>query len=262
MPITVPKLRHWKQPHRSIVALTASDFTMAQILDQAGVDVILVGDSLAMVCLGYSTTLPLTLDQMIYHVQAVCRGVTNALVVADLPFLSYQVSKEEAIRSAGRILKETEAQAVKLEGGHPSAVQTIERLVEIGIPVMGHIGVTPQSVRQMGYRAQGQTPDSAQLIYDQAHAVSQAGAFALILENIPPDLARQITQSVPIPTIGIGAGADCDGQILVTYDLLGLSDNIPPFVQPLINLRQIITDTVKAYSAKVHTRNNLGIVEN
>lgn len=251
MPITVPKLRHWKAKHRSIVCLTASDFTMGQILDQAGVDLILVGDSLAMVTLGYSTTLPLTLDQLIHHAQAVCRGVTNALVVADLPFLSYQISPEEAIRSAGRILKETEVQAVKLEGGHKSAVQTIDRLVEIGIPVMGHIGLTPQSVRQTGYRSQGQNPTEAEAIYAQSQAVAQAGAFALILENIPPDLATRITQNVSIPTIGIGAGTGCDGQILVTHDLLGLSAQTPPFAQPMVNLRQIITDTVKAYSAQV-----------
>jgi 3-methyl-2-oxobutanoate hydroxymethyltransferase len=232
--------------------LTATEYTIAEILDSAGIDLLLVGDSLAMVSLGYSTTLPLTLDQIIHHAQAVCRGVKNALVVVDLPFLSYQVSLEQAILSAGRILKETEAQAVKLEGGYPQAIATIERLVQVGIPVMGHVGLTPQAVRQTGYRQQGKDATSAQAIFDQAKAIAKAGAFAIVLENIPSTLAQEITQTLPIPTIGIGAGEYCDGQVLVTHDLLGLSAKIPPFVTPYVNLREIITKAVQQYTSAIH----------
>jgi len=252
MPLTVPQISQWKAQGRAIAALTATEYTIAEILDSAGIDLLLVGDSLAMVSLGYSTTLPLTLEQIIHHAQAVCRGVKNALVVVDLPFLSYQVSPEQAILSAGRILKETEAQAVKLEGGYPQVIATIERLVEVGIPVMGHVGLTPQAVRQTGYRQQGKDATSAQAILEQAKAIASAGAFAIVLENIPATLAQEITQTLPIPTIGIGAGKYCDGQVLVTHDLLGLSAKTPPFVTPYVNLREIITKAVQQYISAIH----------
>jgi 3-methyl-2-oxobutanoate hydroxymethyltransferase len=248
---TVRQLLQFKAQGRSIVALTAWDYAIAQILDAAGVDLILVGDSLAMVALGYENTLPLTLDQIIHHAQAVKRGVKNALIVVDLPFLSYQTSIELAIASSGRILKETGAQAVKLEGGYPAMVETVSRLVEIGIPVMGHVGLTPQSVHQLGYRQQGQTELDRERILTTAVELERAGAFAIVLEHIPSDLAKQITQTISIPTIGIGAGVDCDGQVLVTADLLGLTARQPPFAKAYVDLRSIITNAVQEYSNEV-----------
>ena len=251
MPITPAQLLDWKRQERPIVALTAWDTAIAAILDQAGVEIILVGDSLGMVALGYETTLPVTLDMMIHHAAAVKRGVKRALVICDLPFLSYQESPAQAIHSAGRILKETGAQAVKLEGGHPRLVETVSRLTEIGVPVMGHVGLTPQSVHQLGYRQQGQDPVTADMIHKQAIALEKAGVFAVVLEHIPADLAREITQALTIPTIGIGAGSGCDGQVLVTADLLGLTPKQPPFAPAYVNLRQMITDTVQQYSDDV-----------
>jgi 3-methyl-2-oxobutanoate hydroxymethyltransferase len=248
---TVRQLLQFKAQGRSIVALTAWDYAIAQILDAAGVDLILVGDSLAMVALGYENTLPLTLDQIIHHAQAVKRGVKNALIVVDLPFLSYQTSIEMAIASSGRILKETGAQAVKVEGGYPAMVETVSRLVEIGIPVMGHVGLTPQSVHQLGYRQQGQTELDRERILTTALALERAGAFAIVLEHIPSDLAKQITQTLSIPTIGIGAGVDCDGQVLVTADLLGLTARQPPFAKAYTDLRSMITTAVQEYSNDV-----------
>jgi len=251
MPITPTQLLDWKRQHRPLVALTAWDTAIATILDQAGVEIILVGDSLGMVALGYDTTLPVTLDMMIHHAAAVKRGVKRALVICDLPFLSYQESPAQAIQSAGRVLKETGAQAVKLEGGHPRMVETVARLTEIGIPVMGHVGLTPQSVHQLGYRQQGQDPVTADTIHKQAIALEKAGVFAVVLEHIPADLAGEITQALTIPTIGIGAGSGCDGQVLVTADLLGLTPKQPPFAPAYLNLRQLITDTVQQYSEDV-----------
>ena len=248
---TVRQLLQFKPKGQPIVALTAWDYAIAEILDTAGVDLILVGDSLAMVALGYESTLPLTLDEIIHHAKAVKRGVKNALIVVDLPFLSYQTSIEVAIASAGRILKETGAQAVKLEGGYPAMVQTVSRLVEIGIPVMGHVGLTPQSVHQLGYRQQGQTAQDRERILTTALELERAGAFSIVLEHIPADLAQQITQTLSIPTIGIGAGADCDGQILVTADLLGLTARQPPFAKAYVDLRGMITGAVQAYSHDV-----------
>jgi 3-methyl-2-oxobutanoate hydroxymethyltransferase len=248
---TVRQLLQFKSQGRQIVALTAWDFAIAQILDRAGVDLILVGDSLAMVALGYENTLPLTLDEIIHHAKAVKRGVKNALIVVDLPFLSYQTSAETAIGSAGRILKETGAQAVKLEGGYPGMVETVKRLVAIGIPVMGHVGLTPQSVHQLGYRQQGQTEIDRDRILAEAIALADAGIFAIILEHIPPDLAQLISQQLTIPTIGIGAGKHCDGQILVTADLLGMGEKQPPFAKPYVDLRSIIIQAVGDYSHDV-----------
>lgn len=255
MPVTTTQLIKWKQQGRPIVALTASDYTSAHLLDTAGVDLILVGDSLAMVTLGYETTLPLTLDEIIHHAKAVRRGVKNALLAVDLPFLTYQASVSQAIESAGRILKETDAQAVKLEGGYPNLINTVRHLVEIGIPVLGHLGLTPQSVHQLGgYRQQGKTTQQADQILAEAMALEMAGAFGIVLEHIPSALAEKITKSVQIPTIGIGAGGQCDGQILVTHDLLGLSAKVPPFVKTYANLQETITEAVQHYVQDVKSR--------
>jgi 3-methyl-2-oxobutanoate hydroxymethyltransferase len=242
MGVSVHHISQWKQtgqPVQPIAVLTAWDTMSGQIVDQAGADIVLVGDSLAMVALGYDTTLPLTLEDMLICARAVRRGVKNALLVVDLPFLSYQISLEEAIRTAGRVLKETGAQAVKLEGGHRAVAETVRRLVEWGIPVMGHVGLTPQSVNQFGgFRKQGKSEAEAERILAEAQALEQAGAFSIVLEHIPVELARTITKSLGIPTIGIGAGVHCDGQVLVTADVLGLSAWQPPFAKVYANLRE------------------------
>lgn len=251
MAVTTGQLRQWKQDKRTIIVLTAWDYAIAQILDEAEVDMILVGDSLAMSILGHPTTLPVTLDDMIHHAAAVYRGVKRALVVCDLPFLSYQESTTQAIHSAGRVLKETGVQAVKLEGGHPAMVETIARLTAIGIPVMGHIGLTPQSVHRLGYKQQGRTDEDADRILNEAIALYQAGVFSIVLEHIPSDLAAIITDKLPIPTIGIGAGNQCDGQVLVTADLLGLTKKQPPFAKSYINLREAISQAVHNYADEV-----------
>jgi 3-methyl-2-oxobutanoate hydroxymethyltransferase len=254
MAITIHHFKQWKQDSRPIVALTAWDCLLAKVLDESGVDIILVGDSLAMVALGYETTLPLTLEEMLHHTKAVCRGVKKALVVCDLPFLSYQESPQQALSVAGRVLKETRARAVKLEGGYPEMAQTVQFLTQRGVPVMGHVGLTPQSVHQLGgYRKQGKDPDSAERILEEAIALEAAGAFAIVLEHIPEALAATITHKLTIPTIGIGAGSDCDGQILVTADLLGLSDWQPPFAKPYANLRQNVADAVQNFSQEVRS---------
>lgn len=253
MAITTGQLIQWKQQGRSIVALTAWDYAIAQLLDAAGVDLILVGDSLAAI-LGYETTLPITLEEMLHHAKAVRRGVKQALVVVDLPFLTYQESISQAMHSAGLILKETGAQAVKLEGGYPAMVETVARLVQAGIPVMGHVGLTPQSVHQLGLRQQGKTQHTRERIFHQAMALEQAGVFSIVLEHIPADLAREITQKLNIPTIGIGAGVDCDGQVLVTSDVLGLGEKHPPFAKVYTNLRETITKAVKDYALEVRDR--------
>lgn len=251
MAVTIQQLTQWKQTGRKIISLTAWEYSLAQILDQAGVDLILVGDSLAMVGLGHTSTLPVTLEEMLHHAKAVCRGVERSLVVCDLPFMSYQVSVSQAIQTAGRVLKETGVSAVKLEGGHPMMIETIKALTMIGIPVMGHVGLTPQSFRVLGYKQQGKNPTEAEMIIEQAIALEQAGAFSVILEHIPSDLAATITTKLTIPTIGIGAGNQCDGQILVTADFLGLSAKQPPFAKSYVNLRQAITDAVKDFSTEI-----------
>ncbi len=249
--LTIRQLIQYKQQQKKITVLTAWDYPIAQILDRAGVDMILVGDSLAMVALGHNSTLPLTLDAMIHHAQAVMRGVEKALVVVDLPFLTYQQDVSTAIASAGRVLKETGAGAVKLEGGHLHMIKTVARLVEIGIPVMGHVGLTPQSVKQLGFRQQGKTEIDQQRILAEAVALEEAGAFSIVLEHIPADLAKEISEKLAIPTIGIGAGVHCDGQVLVTADLLGLSDRLPPFARAYVDLKETITAAVEAYQQDV-----------
>jgi 3-methyl-2-oxobutanoate hydroxymethyltransferase len=247
-PMTVPRFVQAKQQGRRLTVLTAYDHLWAGILDEAGVDAILVGDSLAMVVQGKSTTLPVTLDQMIYHGELVVRAVKRALVIVDLPFLSFHVSLEDTLRNAGRVLKETGASAVKLECGAKQA-DTIQALTDADIPVMAHVGLRPQSVLQLGgYRIQR---DAERLLRD-ARAAEQAGAFGLVLECIPGPIAAQITREVKIPTIGIGAGPDCDGQVLVTPDLLGLTPGTPPkFVKQFTQLRKIASQAIGQYLAEV-----------
>ncbi|WP_017292548.1 3-methyl-2-oxobutanoate hydroxymethyltransferase [Geminocystis herdmanii] len=255
MRVSIEKLQQWKQEKRAIVSLTAWDYAIAQILDQAGIDIILVGDSLAMVALGHPNTLPVTLDEMIHHTKAVCRGVHRGLVVCDLPFLTYQSNIIQAIESAGRIIKETGAGAVKLEGGYPTMIETVSRLTEIGIPVMAHIGLTPQSVKMLGYKKQGITLEAQEKIFNEAVALEKAGAFSIVLEHITEELATRITKTLSIPTIGIGAGNHCDGQVLVTADLLGLSAKLPPFARSYTNLREIIFDSVTHFAEDVKSEN-------
>ena len=249
MAITPQQLIKWKQQGRPILALTAWDYIFAQLLDNAGVDLVLVGDSLATI-LGYENTLPVTLEEMLHHAKAVRRGVKNALLVVDLPFLTYQ-DPQQALHSAGRVLKETGAQAVKLEGGYPAMAETVAYLVQAGIPVMGHVGLTPQSIHQLGLRQQGKTEEAGEKVLNSAIALQQAGAFSMLLEHIPASLALQITQKLTIPTIGIGAGVHCDGQILVTADLLGLSEHQPPFAKSYINLRAQIESAVQNFGQDV-----------
>jgi len=227
-PVTTRDFLAWKAAGRKIVVVTAYDAMFGRLVDDAGVDCVLVGDSVNQVVCGESSTLSATVDQMIYHARAVRRGVRRALLVVDLPFLSYQVSREDAIRNAGRVMKETEASAVKLEGGAPMA-ETVRALVEIGIPVMGHLGLTPQSVHALGgYRVQGREEEGARRLESDAAALESAGAFSIVLELVPASLAATITAARAVPTIGIGAGPQCDGQVLVLPDLLGLNDGFAP----------------------------------
>jgi len=239
----------WKSQHRRIAVLTAYDFPMARLLDAAGVDCLLVGDSLGTVIQGWETTLRVTIDQIIYHAEMVARAAQHALVIADLPFLSYQISPRQALRSAGRILKETNCQGVKLEGGRKMA-PTIKALVEAEIPVMGHIGLRPQAIRRLGsYKVQRSADEE---ILDDAQAVVESGAFAIVVECVSRELAAKITDQVPIPTIGIGAGPHCDGQVLVVHDMLGLLDGFhPKFVRHYAELGQQIRTAVAGYVADV-----------
>ncbi len=247
-PVTPPGLIRFKAEGRKIVTLTAYDYTLARLLDEAGVDVLLVGDSLGIVVQGHATTLRVTLDQMVYHVEMVARASRRALVVADLPFGSYGASTEQAIRSGSRFLKETDCQAVKLEGGRRAA-STIRALVDADIPVMGHVGLTPQSVRHLGgFKVQR----DAEAILADAQAVAKAGAFAVVLECIPAEVAEQVTAELSIPTIGIGAGPHCDGQVLVTPDLLGLFEGFRPrFVRRYADLAGTIRTVAQQYSEDV-----------
>ncbi len=253
MRIRVSHLKDRKQRHERFAVLTAYDATMARLLERAGVDVLLVGDSVATAVLGYDTTLPVTLDVMIHHTAAVVRGTEKALVIADMPFLTYQVTPSEAVRNAGRLLKDAGAAAVKVEGGH-SVVETVRRLVDVGIPVMGHLGVLPQSVNQQsGYRQRGSSAHEAKHIYNDALALQDAGAFAIVLEAIPSELAAKITAALDVPTIGIGAGPDCDGQVLVSTDILGLHDKVPPFAKKYANLSDVIVTAARAFVADVQS---------
>jgi 3-methyl-2-oxobutanoate hydroxymethyltransferase len=250
-PLRAPDLKAKKKRGEKIAMLTAYDATMARLLDRAGIDVLLVGDSLGMVILGHDTTLPVTLDDVLHHARAVSRGARRALVVADMPFLTFQVSAEEAVRNAGRLLQQGGAAAVKIEGGRP-VVHVVERLVEAGIPVMGHLGLTPQAVHQLGgFRRQAGAPEEAAQLLEDARLLEQAGAFAVVLESIPPELARQVTAELTIPTIGIGAGPWCDGQVLVSYDAFGLFDDVPPFAKQYARLGETMTQATRQYISEV-----------
>ena len=250
--VTTVTLREMKDRGERISMLTAYDYPIARLLDEAGIEVILVGDSLAMVGLGYETTLPVTMEEMLHHVRAVSRGVKRALLVADMPFGSFQASVEEGVRNAGRFLKEAGAQAVKLEGGREVADLT-RRLTSVGIPVMGHLGLTPQMVHQFGgFKVQGRTAAAAERLREDALLLKEAGVFALVLEGIPWQVAEVITRELRIPTIGIGAGSSCDGQVLVTNDLLGLFDDFAPkFVKRYANLKETIAAAFTRYRQEV-----------
>jgi len=251
-PVRVPDLLEKKQRGEKIAVLTAYDATMARLLDCAGVDVILVGDSLGMVIMGHATTLEVTLDMMVHHTRAVVNGTRRALVVADMPFLTFQTGIDDAVRNAGRLIQEGGAAAVKLEGGRASSDVTA-RLVEIGIPVMGHIGLTPQSVHQMGGFRKVAGPAADKLL-DEARAVEQAGAFGIVLEMIPSEIAAEITQALSIPTVGIGAGPHCDGQVLVSYDALGLFDQFTPsFVKRYAELGKETVRAAREYIDEVRS---------
>ncbi|MCC5844743.1 MAG: 3-methyl-2-oxobutanoate hydroxymethyltransferase [Verrucomicrobia bacterium] len=237
-----------------IPTLTASDTPTARLVDAAGIPLILVGDSLGMTVLGFDSTLSVTLDHMLHHTAAVARGVKNALVVADMPFMTYQVNDDEAVRNAGRFLQEAGADAVKLEGGAERA-GLVKRLVQNGIPVMAHIGLTPQSVKELGYKVQGRGDAAAEKMKNDAKALAEAGAFAIVLEACPAPLAQAITESVPVPTIGIGAGAGCDGQILVLNDMLGIfTEFTPKFVKVYARLGEQMRQAFEQYAQDVRTR--------
>ncbi len=252
MRVTIAKIQEMKQNGEKIAMLTAYDYTTAQIVDAAGVPMILVGDTLGMVVLGYETTLSVTLEDMLHHTKAVVRGSKQSMVIGDMPFMTYQVSAEEALHNAGRFMQETGCQAVKLEGGLPVAA-TVRRIVDCGIPVMGHLGLTPQSIYQLsGHRVQGKTSDAAKKLLEDALALEQAGAFAIVLELVPSELARLITKRLKIPTIGIGAGPYCDGQVQVIHDMLGLyTDFVPKHSKQYAKLAGIIKSAVGGYVEEV-----------
>lgn len=246
--VTAPIIVQMKQQGEKISALTAYDYLMALYLDDAGLDLILVGDSGAMVFSGHDTTIPITVDELIYHCRAASRGVKRALLVADMPFLSYQISTEDALRNAGRFIKEGRAEAVKLEGGEPMA-ETVNRIFNAGIPVMGHLGLTPQSINKFGgYKVQARTEEAVEQLVVDAIALEQAGAFSIVLEKIPAVAAKRVTEKLKIPTIGIGAGPYCDGQILVTHDMLGLFEKFrPKFVRIYAELAREIRESSARY---------------
>ena len=250
--VSITKLKAMKKRGERFAMLTAYDYPSARLVEEAGVPIILVGDTLGMVVLGYDTTIPVTMDEMLHHVKAVVRGTRKAHVVADMPFMSYQPGPQDALRNAGRMLKEGGAQSVKLEGG-PRVADTISLLVSSGIPVMGHIGLTPQSVNQIGgYKVQGKTPAAAVKLINDAVALEQAGAYAVVLETIPAQLGEVITEKVSIPTIGIGAGPHCDGQVQVFHDLLGLFEEfVPKHAKRYAQLGEVIKVAVGRYVAEV-----------
>lgn len=253
--VTTLTFRQKKERGEPITMLTAYDYPTALAMDMAGVDSILVGDSLAMVVLGYENTLPVTMEEMLHHARAVARGAKSALLIGDMPFMSYQVSVEEAVRNAGRFLQQGGMDAVKLEGGRERA-EAVRAIVGTGIPVMGHLGLTPQSVNQLGgFRPQGKTASAAKRLLEDAQILEQAGAFSLVLESVPARLAEFISKKISIPTIGIGAGAGCDGQVLVTHDLLGLFERFTPkFVKKYASLHETMRTAFAEYIDDVETR--------
>jgi 3-methyl-2-oxobutanoate hydroxymethyltransferase len=250
--VTVSSIRDREAPERPIAALTAYDYASARLADEAGMDIVLVGDSLAMVVLGYENTLPVTVDEMLHHMRAVARGAKRALLVADMPYMSYHAGVEEAVRNAGRFVKEGGAQAVKIEGGR-KRLPAVRAILDAEVPVMGHIGLTPQSLHCMGgYKVQGRMLPEAQALLDDARALEEAGVFSLVLEGMPRELARDITRAVSVPTIGIGAGPDCDGQILVFHDVLGLSGkNSPKFARRYLEGFSAMKEALARYAGDV-----------
>jgi 3-methyl-2-oxobutanoate hydroxymethyltransferase len=252
--VTAPSLRASKERGERLVCLTAYDYPTARIVDEAGTDIILVGDSVGNVVLGYGNTVPVTLEEILRHTRAVRRGVYRALLVADMPYGSYHTGADDAVRNALRLIKEGGAEAVKLEGGRTRA-DLVKRLVDEEIPVMGHIGLTPQSVNKLGgFRVQGKTAEAARAILDDARALEEAGAFSIVLELVPREIAKLVTESIRIPTIGIGAGAHCDIQVLVLHDLLGLSfGKLPRFVRQYANLQAQMTDAISRFAEDVRT---------
>ena len=252
MRVTIKEIQDMKRRGEKIPVLTAYDYTTAKLVEDAGIQVLLVGDSLGQVVLGYDTTVPVTMDEMVHHIRAVARGARKAHIIGDMPFMSYQADQSDAVRNAGRMLKEGGCQSVKLEGGRTVA-GTVSRIVQAGIPVMGHIGLTPQAVNQLGgYRVQGKTPDDAARLLDDALALQDAGAYALVIELVPAPLSELISQRVTIPTIGIGAGAGCDGQVQVLHDMLGLFDDfVPKHARRFAQLGAGIRSAVEEYIADV-----------
>lgn len=253
--VTTNRLKEMKKADVPIAALTAYDYTMAQLLDAAGVDVILVGDSVSTVMQGLETTVTVTMEHMLYHTTLVRRGVERALVVADLPFMSYQVNSDEALRNAGRMVKEAGAEAVKLEGGRVVA-DTVRRIVDVGIPVMGHLGLTPQSIHKFGtYQVRAQEEEEAEELVRDAHLLAEAGVFSIVLEKVPASLAAKVTESVDVPIIGIGAGGHCDGQILVSHDMLGICTRFNPrFVRRYASLAEEMQSAFERYATDVRER--------
>jgi 3-methyl-2-oxobutanoate hydroxymethyltransferase len=252
--VNIQTLREMKSKGERITMLTAYDCAFARILDEAGIDILLVGDSLGMVALGYEDTLPVTVEEMMHHTKAVARGATRAMVITDMPFMSYQVSDEKALENVGSIMKFSGAQAVKLEGG-ARIVGLVKKITDAGIPVMGHLGLTPQSLHQFGgYGLQASGVDEARVLLDDALALEAAGAFAIVLEKVPAELAELVTAGLSIPTIGIGAGPNCDGQVLVTNDLLGMFEKFTPkFSKQYTNLKAIVGEAVQSYITEVRT---------
>jgi len=252
--VRIRDLREKKAHGEKIAMMTAYDAAFARLLDAAGLDVLLVGDSLGMVVLGYETTIPVTLEEMLHHTRAVSRVVSHALVVADMPFLSYQVSVPDAVRNAGRLLKEGGAAAVKVEGGQP-ILAVVERLVSVGIPVMGHLGLLPQSVHQLsGFGKQAKTTAEAERLVADAVALDRAGVFAIVLEAIPAEVAAEVTARVSVPTIGIGAGPSCDGQVLVSHDAFGLSGEYsPPFAKRYVQLGELVSNAARKFAEEVRS---------
>jgi 3-methyl-2-oxobutanoate hydroxymethyltransferase len=241
-----------KRSEDKLVVVTAYDALFGRLVDEAGVDAVLVGDSLANVVAGFDTTLPVTLDQMIYHASAARRGVAHALLVVDMPFLTYQVNEEQALRNCGRVMQESGAQAVKLEGASDNVLRAVRAVTGVGIPVMGHLGFTPQSEHLLGKRVQARVPDAARRLVDDAKRLEEAGAFSLVLELVPAATAAEVTASVSIPTIGIGAGAGCDGQVLVLHDLLGLNDLFQPkFLKRYASLAETVRSAVRQFRDEV-----------
>ena len=250
--ITVPTIRSFKRKNKKIVMITAYDATFARLVDQAGADMVLVGDSLGMVVQGHDSTIPVTLDEVIYHCRCVSRGLCRAHLCGDLPFMTYKVSKDQALLSAARLIQEGRAESVKLEGGREIA-ETVAKITSSGIPVVGHVGLTPQSFHSMGgFKTQGKTEEERNRILDDAKSIEQAGVFCMVLEGIPMELSKTITGSIDIPTIGIGAGPHCDGQVLVLYDMLGMNEDFKPkFLKKYAGVGQTVAEAVNQYASEV-----------